>query len=187
MVGRHGEAVTFAWRWIQDRLPPGPARHASAALLATIAITVPSSDHVESWNIDGDSVPPRPPSPSAVQMESRGCTDVLVTDVGGVIDRGADPSASDASASDAAREERNSGGARPLTVACVRWGEKYGPEYVERLAAGVRRHLRTDHRFVCYTDDAEALRGMVGIVARPLGTGCGEWRGWWHKAFLFSR
>ncbi len=84
--------------------------------------------------------------------------------------------------------EEGVGGAGLFTVVCVRWGDKYGAEYVERLAAGVRRHLTTGHRFVCYTDDVEALRGRDGgVEARPLGTGCGEWRGWWHKAFLFSR
>lgn len=89
----------------------------------------------------------------------------------------------------ASREEGGvGGGARlPLTVACVKWGDKYGPEYVGRLAAGVRRHLRRSHRFVCYTDDAEALSGEAGVVALPLGAGRRGWRGWWHKAFLFSR
>lgn len=73
-------------------------------------------------------------------------------------------------------------------MACIRWGRKYGPEYVERLAAGVRRHLQRDHRFVCFTDDPDALSAMAGVVAKPLGTAaCGEWRGWWHKTFLFSR
>lgn len=88
-------------------------------------------------------------------------------------------------APDVAREEGD--GAELLTVACIRWGDKYGLEYVERLAAGVRRHFRRGHRFVCYTDDVEALNGKAGIMATPLGTGGGEWRGWWHKAFLFSR
>lgn len=90
-------------------------------------------------------------------------------------------------APDVAAGEEGGGRARLLTVACVRWGHKYGPEYVEHLAAGVRRHLTRRHRFVCFTDDVEALRGVSGVVAKPLGTGGAEWRGWWHKAFLFSR
>ncbi|CAN0312267.1 unnamed protein product [Pylaiella littoralis] len=190
MAGRHGEAVAFAWRWIRDKLVSGPARRASAALSATIAAIPPSNDHVKSLNTGIDSAPspppPPPPPPSlppppiAVHTGSRGRTDALDPDVGGVADRGAGSSVSDA----ACREGEEGG---PLTVACVRWGRKYGPEYVERLAAGVRRHLRRDHLFVCYTDDVEALRWTAGIEARPLGTGCEEWRGWWHKAFLFSR
>ena len=90
---------------------------------------------------------------------------------------------------DAPREGGGRARLLTLTVACVRWGDKYGPEYVERLAEGVRRHLRRRHRFVCYTDDVEALSGNTGIVAMPLGTTgvIRGWRGWWHKAFLFSR
>lgn len=104
------------------------------------------------------------------------------------VDRFVGPAAPGGAAARREEEGEQGGGARLLTVACVRWGHKYGPEYVERLAAGVRRHLRRSHRFVCYTDDVDALRGKTGIVARPLArAGAGEWRGWWHKAFLFSR
>src|SRR5688572_11090902 len=35
-----------------------------------------------------------------------------------------------------------------LTVVTWCWGKKYGPEYVERLHAGVRRHLKQEHRFL---------------------------------------
>lgn len=74
-----------------------------------------------------------------------------------------------------------------LTVACVRWGDKYGVEYVKRLARGVRRNLGRSHKFVCFTDDVEALVGMEGVETKPLGMRCLGWRGWWNKAFLFSR
>lgn len=52
------------------------------------------------------------------------------------------------------------------TVLCMKWGRRYGPEYVNRLFAMVRRHLRRPHRFVCLTDD----RAGVGseVECRPL-------------------
>lgn len=84
-------------------------------------------------------------------------------------------------------ERGASGSAGPLTVVCVRWGDKYGPDYVERLASGVRRNMHRRYTFVCFTDDVPALDGMTGVVARTTGTCCGGWKGWWHKAFLFSR
>ncbi|CAM9860721.1 unnamed protein product [Sphacelaria rigidula] len=75
-----------------------------------------------------------------------------------------------------------------LTVVCVRWGDKYGVEYVERLAKGVSRNLRKwRHGFVCFTDDVESLRSIEGVEPRLLGQRCREWSGWWNKAFLFSR
>lgn len=40
-----------------------------------------------------------------------------------------------------------------LTVCTWHWGDKYGPEYVERLRKGVARHLRQPYRFVCFTPE----------------------------------
>ena len=31
------------------------------------------------------------------------------------------------------------------TILCMKWGSKYGPEYINRLYAMVRRHLRGEH------------------------------------------
>lgn len=72
---------------------------------------------------------------------------------------------------------------------CVKWGSKYGPEYVNKLARGVRRHMPDGikvARFVCFTDDAEGLDEAV--VSHPLPTRHGgrKWHGWWHKAALFN-
>jgi hypothetical protein len=43
-------------------------------------------------------------------------------------------------------------------VICMKWGTKYGPEYVNRLYAMVRRHLTGDFRMVCLTDDSKGIR-----------------------------
>ncbi len=40
-----------------------------------------------------------------------------------------------------------------IHVVTFRWGDKYGPEYVERLRAGVARNLKANHRFLCIGDD----------------------------------
>jgi hypothetical protein len=59
------------------------------------------------------------------------------------------------------------------TVVCMKWGTLYGPEYVNRLHAGVRRYLARPFRFVCFTDDAQGLD--EGVEAQPLpGTGSAE-------------
>ncbi|MGA0609117.1 glycosyltransferase [Caldimonas sp. KR1-144] len=65
-------------------------------------------------------------------------------------------------------------------VLCMKWGTKYGPEYVNRLYAMVRRHLSGDFRFVCLTDDATGLRAEVECHPIPdlaLPEGSPE-RGW---------
>jgi hypothetical protein len=48
----------------------------------------------------------------------------------------------------------------------MKWGTKFGPEYVNRLASMVRRHLSLPHRFVCFTDDQRDLDSRID--ARPL-------------------
>jgi len=65
-------------------------------------------------------------------------------------------------------------------VLCMKWGIKYGPEYVNRLYAMVRRHLSGEFRFVCLTDDRSGLREEVECFDIPdlaLPQGIPE-RGW---------
>lgn len=40
---------------------------------------------------------------------------------------------------------------------CMKWGRLYGPEYVNRLYAMVRRHSSGPIRFVCLTDDSTGI------------------------------
>lgn len=67
-----------------------------------------------------------------------------------------------------------------ITVACVRTGDKYGIEYVEKLRDMVARHLSIPHRFICVTDQPEPLDDVEMI---PVS---GELPGWWAKMALFS-
>ena len=72
-------------------------------------------------------------------------------------------------------------------VICMKWGRKYGPEYVNRLYAMVRRHLRGDFHFICLTDDASGIRPEVQCLPIPtlqLPAGIPE-RGW-NKLATFS-
>jgi hypothetical protein len=69
----------------------------------------------------------------------------------------------------------------------MKWGTKYGPEYVNRLYAMVRRHLRGDFRFVCLTDSSVGVRSDVQCLPIPplaLPEGIPE-RGW-TKLTTFS-
>jgi hypothetical protein len=65
-------------------------------------------------------------------------------------------------------------------ILCMKWGTKYGPEYVNRLYSMVRRHLKGEFRFVCLTDDATGLVEQVECFPIPslsLPDGSPE-RGW---------
>ena len=56
---------------------------------------------------------------------------------------------------------------RQRHILCMKWGTKYGPDYVNRLYAMVRRHLSGDFNFVCLTDDAEGIRSEVQCLPIP--------------------
>ncbi len=65
-------------------------------------------------------------------------------------------------------------------ILCMKWGTKYGPDYVNRLYGMVRRHLRGEFRFVCLTDRSEGVRTEVQCLPIPdlaLPDGLPE-RGW---------
>ncbi|SET17982.1 glycosyl transferase [Paracoccus homiensis] len=49
---------------------------------------------------------------------------------------------------------------------CIKWGAKYGPEYVNRLYAMIARNVTPPFRLYCFTDDDSALH--PDIAARPL-------------------
>ena len=51
-------------------------------------------------------------------------------------------------------------------IICMKWGTKYGANYVNILAGMVRRHISRPHRFVCFTDDGNGLH--PDIETRPL-------------------
>jgi hypothetical protein len=55
----------------------------------------------------------------------------------------------------------------PVTILCMKWGSKYGPEYVNNLHNMVRRHLRRPHRFVCLTDDPGGIQQGVDCLPIP--------------------
>lgn len=73
------------------------------------------------------------------------------------------------------------------TIICMKWGTKYGPEYVNRLYAMVRRHLRGDFDFVCLTDRREGIRPEVRCLPIPeLTLPGGEPERGWKKLTTFS-
>src|SRR5574344_713434 len=52
-------------------------------------------------------------------------------------------------------------------VLCLKWGTRYPAFFVNRLYAGVSRHLRPPFRFVCVTDDPSGLEKGIDAVPFP--------------------
>lgn len=54
-----------------------------------------------------------------------------------------------------------------VNVVCMKWGEKYTPEYVNALYGMVKRNLTLPHRFVCLTENPHGIRSEVEIKPLP--------------------
>lgn len=74
------------------------------------------------------------------------------------------------------------------TIICMKWGDRYGADYVNRLWSMIRRHTVRPTWLVCFTDDAAGIDPEV--ETRPLPPldipepYC--WRGW-RKITLWDR
>lgn len=73
----------------------------------------------------------------------------------------------------------------PLIIACVQSGnyEGRGAEYVNRLARGVKRHLKLPYQFACFADDLSGLDNWYVDWQQRLQPGI---TGWWNKLTLFA-
>ncbi len=56
--------------------------------------------------------------------------------------------------------------ARVANVVCMKWGDRYGPEWVNRLYGMTQRNTTWTVCFVCFTDDPHGIRPEV--ECRPL-------------------
>ena len=65
-----------------------------------------------------------------------------------------------------------------MRIVCVKWGDKYGPEYVTKLKGACERHIPHDD-FMCMTDAP-----VPGVQCVPMNT---DLPGWWSKLGLFRK
>ncbi len=82
-------------------------------------------------------------------------------------------------------EPRNHG----IVFICVKWGSKYGPEYVNAMYYALKRHWTRGMealRLVCITDDDSDIIPAVECKPFPSAAIHGKWRTWWLKASIFS-
>ena len=74
-----------------------------------------------------------------------------------------------------------------INIVCLKWGNKYGAEYVNRLYAAVQRHVDRrcwpQVRFLCFTDDGQGIAPGIEIHGLPYSDRLDIW---WNKLWLFS-
>jgi hypothetical protein len=52
-------------------------------------------------------------------------------------------------------------------IVCMKWGTKYGADYVNRLHSMVKRNITKPFRMVCYTDNKEGITPEVEVYDLP--------------------
>lgn len=75
-----------------------------------------------------------------------------------------------------------------INIICMKWGDKYGADYVNALYGMTARHLSHAFRFVCFTDRAENIRAEVECQPLPsLGLPAGIPERGWLKLATFAK
>lgn len=72
---------------------------------------------------------------------------------------------------------------QPVHVVCLKWGDKYPAEYVNRLYRMVKNNCHRPFEFHCLTENATGLDTGVNVLALELESGL---KGWWYKLQLFK-
>lgn len=72
-------------------------------------------------------------------------------------------------------------------IITLKWGDRYGSEYVNRLASAVRRDTKTPVSIICFTDDADGIDPTVEIFPIPeIDLPPAEMVTGWRKVCLFQ-
>ena len=50
-----------------------------------------------------------------------------------------------------------------IKINCLKWGNLYGPEYVNRVYGGLLKHCQESFHFVCYTDDSTGISKNIEV------------------------
>jgi hypothetical protein len=67
-------------------------------------------------------------------------------------------------------------------VFCLKWGTKYGPEYVNKLYNMVQRNTTLDYEFICLTENKTGLDPHIKTYPLPNI----PVTGWWYKVWVLS-
>jgi len=67
-------------------------------------------------------------------------------------------------------------------VFCLKWGDKYSPDYVNKLHNMVRRNLTIDYEFICFTENSKGIDPRITTCPLPNK----NLSGWWFKPWFLS-
>jgi hypothetical protein len=67
-------------------------------------------------------------------------------------------------------------------VVCLKWGDKYSSDYVNKLYNMVKRNLTIEYEFVCFTENPKGIDRNIVIKPLPVL----PLTGWWYKPWFLS-
>ncbi len=53
------------------------------------------------------------------------------------------------------------------TIICMKWGKRYGPDFVNRLYSSIKRHTKKPTKFYCFTDDNMGINKQISCKKLP--------------------
>ncbi len=74
-----------------------------------------------------------------------------------------------------------------IYIACLKYGNKYGPKYVNILKNMISRHLSLPHKFICFTENTKGLDPEIQTIDLPDMGLSGEKKAWWYKLKAFDK
>jgi len=68
-----------------------------------------------------------------------------------------------------------------MNIVCLKWGNEFGPRYVNNLYNGIKKNSTTSNKFYCLTEDNKGINPKVEILKLPDL----KLQAWWNKIYLF--
>jgi hypothetical protein len=70
-----------------------------------------------------------------------------------------------------------------INIICLKWGDKFSPQYVNNLYSSIKRNTTIKFRFYCFTENSQGLNSSIVIHTLPNN----NLEGWWNKVYLFNK
>jgi hypothetical protein len=70
-----------------------------------------------------------------------------------------------------------------MNIVCIKHGDKYSAEYVNKLYSMVKRYAPSEFIFYCLTEDPEGLSPEISIMQFPKDNPLEKW---WNKMWAFQ-
>ena len=67
-------------------------------------------------------------------------------------------------------------------IICLKHGDKYNSDYVNKLYNMVQRHCTIPFKFACITENSQGINPNIHIIPTPKA----KLSGWWYKTWVFS-